>query len=79
MSDNIRKLTFYIIKGGGRGGAIRPGSRDETTRLNFRGEMTRGNGLGAKRLVTNRTKFCSRPFSCGGKMTMEGKVAAMRS
>ena len=50
-----KKLTFYII------GAKRPGSRGETTRLNFRGETTRGettrgggggggNGLGAKRL-----------------------------
>ena len=45
-------------------GAKRPGSRNGTTRLNFRGETTRGettrggggggNGLGAKRFVTSK-------------------------
>ena len=34
--DNIRELTFYIME------AKRPGSRGETSRLNFRGEATRG-------------------------------------
>ena len=34
-------------------GAKQPGSRGEMTKFNFRGEMTRGNGLGMMCLVTS--------------------------
>ena len=35
MQNYLRTVTFYIM------GAKRPGSRGETTWVNFRGEMTR--------------------------------------